>query len=924
MKRGLLILFGVLLVASFAMGQTSIYDIQYVEDPATDDASPLVDQEVTVTGWVTFEPMSYDGNSFYIADAPGAWNGINVYTGDDNYNLGFAWEVEVTGTVIEYWGKTEIEATDVTVLDDMPDWSDLPAAVAATMLTADQLPQADAALSEQYEGVLVRVEDVTRNATDMDYGEWFVEDGEGNVVRIDNPSSDEWGYFHKTAEGMPYEHIEGIVDYTYDNYKIVPEIAHQIKVAVDVDEGWFTPIAYFQQVRPMDMTIRQDDGGNNYTFDTSYASARRYGGDPEDGEEVAVHAIVTMPTGLAYAGDAGSKFIMSDALVGDTSEPWSSVLSFNPDSEVYGNLFIGDEIIFYGYVDEYETGPSSMTELWLTSAFTVLNEGQTVPTPAVVTVPELRDPMTAEKWGNVFVDVQNSIVTDNELQYEMFAIDDDLGDEWYAVKVDDDSDALDGYTLPPVGANITSVQGWIYHHFGTLDEETENDWVYKVVPNYPEDIVIGEAPPNILAVSRDYATPGADQDVTVTATVADNNEVAAVSIFYKLGDDGSYTEVAMTQGEGLDWSGVIPGQTEGSLVWYYVEATDDIDQTSTAPSDPEANNYGYWAMDELGIYQLQYTSFPGGASPYNGMLATVSGVVSTPLSMASWYADGVHGAAYFIHEGDDAPFSGMVVHYPEDQMTFNMGDHVEITGTVDESGDSWSFKWGNNTRIISAVTASIESSGNDFTVHETDIASINAALEAHESVFVKLTDVEVTAINQYDVSITDGSGETFLFDDDLYNSSDGPLAGEEDVAEWFGNLAGGETLDFVQGVVTYSFGSWKLEARGGMDIAGFSSVGDGEAAQPFEFALAPVYPNPFNPSTFIQYSIPSNAEVKLVVYNALGQKVRTLINAPLRAGNHTAYWNGMSDAGAQVASGTYYLRLLSEGQQQVQKMVLMK
>ncbi|HHE47244.1 MAG TPA: T9SS type A sorting domain-containing protein, partial [Bacteroidetes bacterium] len=64
--------------------------------------------------------------------------------------------------------------------------------------------------------------------------------------------------------------------------------------------------------------------------------------------------------------------------------------------------------------------------------------------------------------------------------------------------------------------------------------------------------------------------------------------------------------------------------------------------------------------------------------------------------------------------------------------------------------------------------------------------------------------------------------------------------------------------------------------------------------------------------------------VQLLVYNSLGQQVSTLVNAPLAAGGHTAYWNGVSDEGFPVASGTYFIRLISDGRQIVRKMVLTK
>ena len=93
---------------------------------------------------------------------------------------------------------------------------------------------------------------------------------------------------------------------------------------------------------------------------------------------------------------------------------------------------------------------------------------------------------------------------------------------------------------------------------------------------------------------------------------------------------------------------------------------------------------------------------------------------------------------------------------------------------------------------------------------------------------------------------------------------------------------------------------------------------------PTKYALFQAYPNPFNPSTTIRYQLPHTSNVRLVVYNALGQKVRTLVNSRIEAGYHEATWRGKNDAGLQMPSGVYMFRIETENYQQVNKMMLMK
>ncbi|MFQ5584123.1 MAG: FlgD immunoglobulin-like domain containing protein, partial [Calditrichia bacterium] len=96
------------------------------------------------------------------------------------------------------------------------------------------------------------------------------------------------------------------------------------------------------------------------------------------------------------------------------------------------------------------------------------------------------------------------------------------------------------------------------------------------------------------------------------------------------------------------------------------------------------------------------------------------------------------------------------------------------------------------------------------------------------------------------------------------------------------------------------------------------------AALPTTFDVSPNYPNPFNPTTKIKYQLPQNSDVKLVIYNVLGQKVRTLLNSKVEAGYHEVVWDGRSDVGGQVATGIYIYRFEAGDFQKTMKMILMK
>ncbi|MCD4829661.1 MAG: T9SS type A sorting domain-containing protein [Candidatus Cloacimonetes bacterium] len=100
--------------------------------------------------------------------------------------------------------------------------------------------------------------------------------------------------------------------------------------------------------------------------------------------------------------------------------------------------------------------------------------------------------------------------------------------------------------------------------------------------------------------------------------------------------------------------------------------------------------------------------------------------------------------------------------------------------------------------------------------------------------------------------------------------------------------------------------------------------GDGSGAPVAVTALGSNYPNPFNPETTVRFSLAQAGEVKLVVYNVRGQRVRTLLREYREPGNHEVLWLGDNDAGQPTASGVYFLRMTVAGFTQTSKMLLLK
>jgi hypothetical protein len=92
----------------------------------------------------------------------------------------------------------------------------------------------------------------------------------------------------------------------------------------------------------------------------------------------------------------------------------------------------------------------------------------------------------------------------------------------------------------------------------------------------------------------------------------------------------------------------------------------------------------------------------------------------------------------------------------------------------------------------------------------------------------------------------------------------------------------------------------------------------------FSTKLSGNYPNPFNPSTNIKFATSENGHVPIDIYNVKGQKVTTLVDERMNAGEHSIIWNGKDDSGRNVTSGVYLLSMKTKSYNATQKMILMK
>lgn len=97
-----------------------------------------------------------------------------------------------------------------------------------------------------------------------------------------------------------------------------------------------------------------------------------------------------------------------------------------------------------------------------------------------------------------------------------------------------------------------------------------------------------------------------------------------------------------------------------------------------------------------------------------------------------------------------------------------------------------------------------------------------------------------------------------------------------------------------------------------------------EDTPPVSFYLEENYPNPFNPSTTIRFHVIEASQVNITVYDLTGRAIRTLVSHPMEAGIHEVVWDGTSDVGVSVSSGTYLYRMTAGSFSATKTMILVK
>ena len=367
------------------------------------------------------------------------------------------------------------------------------------------------------------------------------------------------------------------------------------------------------------------------------------------------------------------------------------------------------------------------------------------------------------------------------------------------------------------GTVLTYVRGIVLQNLNT----TTGLKYYSLAPVQLSDIGNSTyAPPVVSGVSINPGNPTASQTVDVYANAIDDSSIATVECFYAFGlANSTFTSINMALQTGATYKGTIPATvTDSTYVKYYIKATDNFGHVTYYPDNQATNSY-YLAINS-GVYSIrtiQGRMFTSGKSIYAGDSLTninVSGIVTSTtqnddLGMVT------------IQDGT-SPFSGIVLDGPS-VSNLHRGEMIHITAAkVNEKF---------NITTLSNPTFTITSINNALPLPITNvnidslIANKHTYAEPFESMLIGYNNVTVidtnpdfsTAKNFGEFSIhTTSSATTGLRCDDYSNNI------------LFGfntdSLIKQQSLCFVNGILTFAFGNWKMYPRNLSDICSFNTA----------------------------------------------------------------------------------------------------
>lgn len=437
----------------------------------------------------------------------------------------------------------------------------------------------------------------------------------------------------------------------------------------------------------------------------------------------------------------------------------------------------------------------------------------------------------------------------------------------------------------------------------------------------------GDTLPVIANVNCDNWAPTSSTPVTVSAAITDNLGIASATLYYRDSNGtspGAWQTVAMGNVGGDTYAGTIPAPHAQSQVDWYVYATDTAAQPVAYPGNAPTS-FVSLAVGFTTIYAMQ-TVHPDSTGQNNNFIdkiLNIKGVVT-----AAGAAQAGAASKLIVQEPLKNPatksyaFGGVLVYESAGRYQYFQGDSVEIGGQGEEYFGLTEMIPHNPEaiRLVGFGQALPPASRVRTNILEDDRTSSDgdgASGEAWESVWVQTWNasvVDTVGLGQYREWLISDTGAR---NDSLFVDTYQPLAYVPTIGD----------VVVITGFMDYEFGNFKIRPIDDsyVTLTGLSAVDGNVPTIEKAGGFRSIHPNPFNPSTKISFVVTRGDLVQLNVYNIRGEKVRTLVQDLLPAGEMELSWDGTDDAGKSVASGSYFARLrIGKEVMQVRQMQLVK
>jgi len=448
---------------------------------------------------------------------------------------------------------------------------------------------------------------------------------------------------------------------------------------------------------------------------------------------------------------------------------------------------------------------------------------------------------------------------------------------------------------------------------GNDTDRSNDDFGIAVrTPRAPASCILDPGCLRDLAYSP--CVPLAGQPVTVSLHVG-GGSWSSLRIFYKLSTAALYDSVNAAPGPDTTYAGTLPGRPNLSRVQYWMRAVDVAGNSLVLPPGAPAAVMEY-RVGVVAIAGIQGTVLGDScaSSTFAGQAVNVRGVVTHLAAEFDLH--------YFYVQRGTGPSSGIRVFVPSTPFTPAHRDSVSISGTVVESGCETQIvlfpKCGQVLAINRRANPRVLSALSDVAREENEgmLVTIPGPFPVASVFDTTGSDFEFQAGSGANMAWV--GGDTFFPDNVGYTYRPVP----------------GQVLDALTGIVMRraptafdTVTRLRLEPRRDNDVdRDYTDVPDPEGGIDVvgAFQLRPNSPNPFNPTTAIEFDLRERAMTRLEIFNAHGARIRRLVSEMQPAGPHRVVWDGRDAAGRSVASGLYVVRLVSGADSASHKMLLLR